>query len=131
MTTIEKISFADVSAIDLLPLLNRKMQEAGITSGICSIQALCPECCVLAADPDPRAIEDVLDDFKRVIPATADYQSDKDPRLTAAYTRCSIIGSNRDIPVEEGRLLLGGRQGLYLFNFYGSGEKEVAVTFIS
>lgn len=131
MTFIEKISFADVSALDLLPLLNEKIQKTGFTSGICSIQALCPECCILSTDPDARAIEDVLDDFKRIIPSTVDYLSDKDPQLSAAYMKCNLIGSNRDIPVEDGKLLLGEHQGIYLLNLYGHGEKETAITFIS
>lgn len=131
MTYIEKISFTDISACDLLPLLTERIQQAGLVNGICSIQSLCPECCILVTEPDDRAIQDILDDYTRIIPSTVDYLSDRDPRLNAAYTKCSLIGANRDIPVEDGKLLLGSHQNVYLLNLYGCGDKEIAITFIS
>ena len=130
MTFIEKISFSNQQTFDLLPLINRKLQQNHLQHGICSILSLSNDCCILSTEPDARAIEDILDDFKRIIPATIDYLSDKDPHLCAAYTKSSLIGSNRDIPIKDGKLYLGTHQGLYLLNFLGTGVKEVAITFI-
>ena len=77
------------------------------------------------ADPDVRS--DMLGFLQRLIPQYepnfrhAEHNSD-------AHIKSSLIGSSVTVPFENGKLLLGRWQGIYLCEFDGPRERKVLMT---
>jgi secondary thiamine-phosphate synthase enzyme len=80
------------------------------------------------ADPDVQS--DMLGFLKRLIPQYEpnfkhfEHNSD-------AHIKSSLMGSSVTIPFENGKLLLGRWQGIYLCEFDGPRERQVVVRMIS
>lgn len=78
------------------------------------------------ADPDVQS--DMLGFLRRLIPQYEpnfkhfEHNSD-------AHIKSSLVGSSVTVPYENGRLLLGRWQGIYLMEFDGPRERQVLVTF--
>ena len=79
------------------------------------------------ADPDVQS--DMLGFLRRLIPQFEpnfkhfEHNSD-------AHIKSSLVGSSVTVPFEDGRLLLGRWQGIYLCEFDGPRERTVLVKFI-
>ena len=66
------------------------------------------------ADPDVRA--DLVAFFQRLAPENAGYRhEDEGPDDMPAHIRSALTQTQLSIPVDEGHLLLGTWQGIYLF----------------
>ncbi len=80
------------------------------------------------ADPDVKS--DMLGFLHRLIPQHEpnfkhfEHNSD-------AHIKSSIVGSSVTVPFENGKLLLGRWQGIYLCEFDGPRERKVLVTIVS
>ena len=80
------------------------------------------------ADPDVK--RDMLLFLKNTIPQYYEgfrhfeYNSD-------AHLKSSLVGSSVTIPFQNGRLLLGRWQGIYLCEFDGARERKVLVQFLA
>ena len=79
------------------------------------------------ADPDVKT--DMLGFLKRLIPQYEpnfkhfEHNSD-------AHIKSSLVGSSVTIPVENGKLLLGRWQGIYVCEFDGPRDRKVLVTML-
>ncbi|MGI3777853.1 MAG: secondary thiamine-phosphate synthase enzyme YjbQ [Janthinobacterium lividum] len=66
------------------------------------------------ADPDVQA--DLLDAFAALAPEDADYRhSSEGADDMPAHIRAALTATQLSIPVDEGRMVLGTWQGIYLF----------------
>jgi len=80
------------------------------------------------ADPDVKS--DMLGFLHRLIPQHEpnfkhfEHNSD-------AHIKSSIVGSSVTVPFDNGKLLLGRWQGIYLCEFDGPRERRVLVTIVS
>jgi len=78
------------------------------------------------ADPDVKS--DMLGFLKRLIPQYEQnfkhFEHNSD-----AHIKSSLVGSSVTIPFENGKLLLGRWQGIYLCEFDGPRERKVTVFF--
>lgn len=80
------------------------------------------------ADPDVKS--DMLGFLHRLIPQHEpnfkhfEHNSD-------AHIKSSLVGSSVTVPFENGKLLLGRWQGIYLCEFDGPRERRVLVTIVS
>ena len=80
------------------------------------------------ADPDVQS--DMLGFLKRLIPQY-------DPNFkhfehnSDAHIKSSLVGSSVTVPFENGKLLLGRWQGIYLCEFDGPRDRKVVVQIIS
>lgn len=79
------------------------------------------------ADPDVQS--DMLGFLKRLIPQYEPhfkhYEHNSD-----AHIKSSLVGSSVTVPFENGKLLLGRWQGIYLCEFDGPREREVVATML-
>jgi len=81
-------------------------------------------------DPDVRA--DLVAAFDRLAPRNAGYLHDLEgPDDMPAHIKAALTGSNLSVPVQNGRLLLGTWQALYVFEHRDQPHRrEIAVHFI-
>jgi secondary thiamine-phosphate synthase enzyme len=100
------------------------------TDGICVLFVQHTTCGITVnenADPDVQS--DMLGFLNRLIPQYEpnfkhfEHNSD-------AHIKSSLVGSSVNIPFEDGKLVLGRWQGIYLCEFDGPRERQVIVKFI-
>jgi secondary thiamine-phosphate synthase enzyme len=79
------------------------------------------------ADPDVQT--DMLGFFQRLIPQHEPHFKHGEQN-SDAHIKSSLVGSSVTVPFENGRLLLGRWQGIYLCEFDGPRERKIAVLMI-
>jgi secondary thiamine-phosphate synthase enzyme len=83
-------------------------------------------CAVTTADLDPGTDLDLLDAVWEMIPKL-NYRHPHNPSHVPAHLASSIIGPSVNIPVEDGRLVLGTWQRIILVELDGPKERELRV----
>ena len=79
------------------------------------------------ADPDVKS--DMLGFLRKLIPQ--DYADFKHfEHNSDAHIKSSLMGASVTVPFENGRLLLGRWQGIYLCEFDGARERKVLVKLV-
>ena len=97
------------------------------SSGICVVFVQHTTCGVTVnenADPDVQT--DMLGFLRRLIPQHEPHFKHGEQN-SDAHIKSSLVGSSVTIPFEDGRLMLGRWQGVYLCEFDGPRERKVVV----
>ncbi len=78
---------------------------------------------------DPDVSQDMLGFLRDLIPQ--DYKDFRHvERNSDAHIKSSLVGSNVSVPFENGELLLGQWQGIFLCEFDGARERKILVKII-
>lgn len=106
------------------------LRDEGRVDGLCVLFTRHTTCGMTInenADPDVR--RDILLFLRNTIPQYYEgfrhFEHNSD-----AHIKSSIVGSSVTVPYENGRLLLGRWQGIFLCEFDGPREREVVCSFI-
>jgi secondary thiamine-phosphate synthase enzyme len=78
----------------------------------------------LNENADPSVVRDVLADLERLVPKTQPYYTHFEGN-SAAHFKASVVGSNVTVLIENGSLVLGTWQGIYLCEFDGPRSRKV------
>lgn len=79
------------------------------------------------ADPDVQS--DMLGFLERLIPQYEPHFKHSEHN-SDAHIKSSLVGSSVTIPFEDGKLLLGRWQGIYLCEFDGPRERKILIKII-
>jgi secondary thiamine-phosphate synthase enzyme len=71
----------------------------------------------------------MLADLERMVPWVQPYYQHNEGN-SAAHTRASLVGHNKTVVIDEGSLVLGRWQGIYLCEFDGPRSRLVHVSVI-
>jgi len=116
--------------VDITERVSEIVSRAGVESGFCHVMVLHSTAAVVVNETaDPNIGRDVIDALDRVVPDEGGWLHDKIDDNAQAHIKASILGPSELIPVQEGRLLLGTWQGIWLFEFDGPRERRVSVQF--
>ncbi|MDH3493805.1 MAG: secondary thiamine-phosphate synthase enzyme YjbQ [Acidobacteriota bacterium] len=114
--------------IDITSEVAELVASAGSTAGVCTIFSRHTTCGLTInenADPDVR--HDILLFLRELIPQYFDgfrhFEHNSD-----AHIKTSLMGSSVSVPYENGVLLLGRWQGIYLCEFDGPKTRTVLVS---
>lgn len=104
------------------------LEETSLKEGVCHLFTRHTTCGLMInenADPDVK--HDILLFLRELIPQYYEgfrhFEHNSD-----AHIKSSLMGASLSIPFNEGKLLLGTWQGIYLCEFDGPREREVLVT---
>ncbi|HEX8000355.1 MAG TPA: secondary thiamine-phosphate synthase enzyme YjbQ [Pyrinomonadaceae bacterium] len=105
--------------------VQRKLSESGARSGVCFLFVQHTTAALTVnenADPDvPR---DMLLALRTLIPQHGmDFRHGEEN--SDAHIKASLVGSSVHVPFEDGKLLLGRWQGIFLCEFDGGRERQV------
>jgi secondary thiamine-phosphate synthase enzyme len=105
--------------------VQRKLSESGARSGVCFLFVQHTTAALTVnenADPDvPR---DMLLALRTLIPQHGmDFRHGEEN--SDAHIKASLVGSSVQVPFEDGKLLLGRWQGIFLCEFDGGRERQV------
>ncbi len=107
--------------VDVTAAVERAVKEAGVVSGVCYVYVPHTTAGVTInehADPDVAA--DLEGVFDRLAPHSGPYRHSEGN--TDSHAKAVMVGASQVIFVEDGKLLLGRWQGIFLCEFDGRGR---------
>lgn len=133
MPGIEKLtisSSAREQMVEITQMIEQIVTSTGQKEGVCVLFTQHTTCgLTINENADPDVKSDMLGFLNRLIP-----QYDPDfkhfEHNSDAHIKSSLTGSSVTVPFENGRLLLGRWQGVYLCEFDGPRERTVLVKII-
>ena len=115
-------------SIDITERVVRVVEQAGVEHGLCQVMVLHSTAAIVVNETaDPNIGVDVITALDRACPDRGDWLHDRIDDNAGAHIRASILGPSEVVPVQEGKLLLGTWQGIWLFEFDGPRTRRVAV----
>jgi secondary thiamine-phosphate synthase enzyme len=115
-------------AIDITERVKDLVKRSPVETGSCHVMVLHSTAAIVVNETaDPNIGQDVIDALGAAIPTRNDWLHDKIDDNAHSHVKASILGPSEVIPVENGELLLGTWQGIWLFDFDGPRTRDVVV----
>ena len=113
--------------IEITAEVEKALRDSEIKDGICVLFTQHTTCgLTINENADPDVKSDMLLFLRQTIPQYYEgfrhFEHNSD-----AHIKSSLVGSSVTIPFENGKLLLGRWQGIYLSEFDGARERKVLV----
>ena len=115
--------------VDITAAVQRTVREKGMQSGVCHV--FVPHTTAgltLNENWDPDVRWDMLMELDKIVPWRDNYRHGEGN--SAAHIKASLMGSSQTLLVEDGRLVLGSWQGIYLAEFDGPRRRRVLVKLV-
>jgi len=112
--------------VDVTTAVERFVAESDVVSGVCYVYVPHTTAGVAInehADPDVAA--DLEGVFDRLVPRSGPYRHAEGN--TDSHAKAVMVGASQVIFVEEGKLVLGTWQGIFLCEFDGPRERKIFV----
>jgi len=131
MKTIKVQSNKREEMIELTSEVENVLRESDAKDGVCVLFAQHTTCgLTINENADPDVKSDMLLFLKKTIPQFYDgfrhYEHNSD-----AHIKSSLVGASVTVPFENGKLLLGRWQGIYLCEFDGARERKVLIQILA
>ncbi len=130
MGTIKVKTTRKTSVVNITNYVREEVKKSGIKDGVCIIYVPHTTACVFINEgADPDVVKDIVYSLEKIIPWNdPNYQHMEGN--AAAHIRSSIIGNSRIIPIENGDLVLGTWESVFLAEFDGPRERKVVIKII-
>jgi secondary thiamine-phosphate synthase enzyme len=121
---------------DSMNLITEQVQEiirnSGIKSGVCFLVIPHTTAAItINSYLDVATMQDIVEDVRRLVPTRTDFHHIFDtPADAAGHIKATLIGNSETILIEDGQLVLGHSQGLFLYDFDGPRQRRVMVKII-
>lgn len=128
MKTIQVKSTEREEMIEITSEVENFLRESGVKQGVCVLFTQHTTCgLTINENADPDVKSDMLLFLKNLIPQYYEgfrhFEHNSD-----AHIKSTLVGSSITVPFENGKLLLGRWQGIYLCEFDGERERKVLMT---
>jgi len=115
-----------VEFVDITSELRQLIKHSNIKEGIVVVYVPHTTCGVTINEhADPSVVSDMIAQLERLVPEKGSYKHLEGN--SDAHIKASLFGSSVTIIVENGELLLGTWQGVFLCEFDGPRHREVYV----
>jgi secondary thiamine-phosphate synthase enzyme len=121
---------------DSMNLITEQVQEvirnSGVQSGVCFLVIPHTTAAItINSYLDLATMHDIVDDVRRLVPTRTDFHHIFDtPADAAGHIKATLIGNSETVLIEDGQLVLGHSQGLFLYDFDGPRQRRVLVKII-
>ncbi|MBZ5561918.1 MAG: secondary thiamine-phosphate synthase enzyme YjbQ [Acidobacteriia bacterium] len=123
--TRERVEFKDITGI-----LQDLVTESGVQSGTCFVFVPHTTAAILFNENDDPALQKDLDAFlKQLAPSDKSYHHNDGN--CDAHLKAAVIGNSKALLVENGRLILGRWQGVFLCEFDGPRRRALRVKVVA
>ncbi len=127
---LEVRSKAQSEFIDITPLVREQLQGSGITSGVCHLFVLHTTAGITINEgADPAVQRDMLTFLDRMVPRDP-YFAHKEGN-SDAHIKSTLTGTSQTVFFNEGKLMLGTWQAIYLCEFDGPRQRRIALNIVS
>jgi secondary thiamine-phosphate synthase enzyme len=114
------------SMVSITSQVNDAVIKSGVTNGLCYVFIPHTTAAVtINESADPDVVEDMVMELNKVIPFQDRYLHSEGN--SAAHIKTSLVGSSECIFIDNGRLMLGTWQGIFLCEFDGPRTRKVWV----
>ncbi|HZH34979.1 MAG TPA: secondary thiamine-phosphate synthase enzyme YjbQ [Pyrinomonadaceae bacterium] len=113
--------------IDITAQVAEKLRESKASEGVCVLFVRHTTCgLTVNENADPDVQRDILHALRTLIPQHGmDFRHGE--QNSDAHLKSSLMGTSVTVPFENGKLLLGRWQGIYLCEFDGAREREIVM----
>ncbi|MCH2446860.1 MAG: secondary thiamine-phosphate synthase enzyme YjbQ [Candidatus Marinimicrobia bacterium] len=119
MKTNERVDLVDISS-----QVANEVKTSGVTTGTVTVYVPHTTCGVtINESADPDVARDIKTHLAKLVPQNGDfkhYEGNSD-----SHIKTSMIGSSENIFIENGKLVLGMWQGIFLCDFDGPRTRKV------
>lgn len=124
-----KLSTTYNEVCDITEDVKRTVEESGIKEGICIVHNMHSTAGLAVFSPwDPNGFVDLDEEIRRLIPTRIDFKHQHDtPQDAAGHVKSALMGVTLTLIVHEGKLLVGGSQGIYFLEFDGPRKRNYYV----
>ncbi len=133
LTRIDIETPAGESLIDITSQVTQVFANDSIQEGIAVIFVPHSTAALtLNSGIDPNTAQDIIDDFRRLVPIRLDFHHIYDtPADAAGHIKSVLVGNSLTLIVSKGKLLLGGSQNILFFEFDGPRRRQVWIRTIA
>ena len=119
--------FNDV--INITEDVKSTVAESGVQEGMCIVyNPHTTASLAVTSFWDPAGFEDLQDEICRLIPTKVDLKHQHDtPQDAAGHVKSAIVGISQTFIIHEGKLVLGGSQGIFFLEFDGPRKRQFIV----
>ncbi|MEN3029193.1 MAG: secondary thiamine-phosphate synthase enzyme YjbQ [Aquificaceae bacterium] len=129
MAVIRVRTTKHTSFVNITSQVREVVRSSGVRSGMCLVYVPHTTACVFVNEgADPDVVKDIAYSVEKLIPWKDSYAHVEGN--SAAHIRSALIGNSRVIPVEDGDLVLGTWEAIFLAEFDGPRERKVIVKVI-
>lgn len=112
---------------DITSRVKGVVRKSEIGDGMCTVYIPHTTCGItLNENADPSVRTDIQMELDKIVPLQDGYTHMEGN--SAAHIKASLLGSSVSIPVQNGDLMLGTWQGIYLCEFDGPRTRSVVVS---
>jgi secondary thiamine-phosphate synthase enzyme len=117
---------ARVEFKDVTDLIQRVVSESGVQSGTCFLFVPHTTAALLVNENYDPGLQEDLDNFLRTLaPRDRDYHHNDGN--CDAHLKAAVIGNSKALLVDQGRLILGQWQGVFLCEFDSPRRRDVQI----
>jgi secondary thiamine-phosphate synthase enzyme len=121
---------ARVEFQDITELVQKVVTESSVQSGMCFLFVPHTTAALLINENNDPALHRDLDNFLKLLaPRDRDYQHNDGN--CDAHLKAALLGNSESLLVENGRLILGRWQGVYLCEFDGPRRRELRIKVVA
>jgi secondary thiamine-phosphate synthase enzyme len=116
--------------VDITDEVQKLVTESKISAGLCRVWV--PHTTAgltINENADPSVVRDILESLDRLVPFQAGYAHSEGN--SAAHIKSTLVGCEKDLLIEGGRLALGTWQGIFFCEFDGPRKRQVWVRITS
>jgi secondary thiamine-phosphate synthase enzyme len=110
---------AKYQLIDLTGTIEQIVSESQARMGLCLVHASHATAAIICNEHENGLIHDILKKVKEIFPPSAGYMHDRIDDNASSHIASALIGASRTFPVEDGRLMRGTWQNIFLLELDG------------
>lgn len=116
--------------VDFTAEVQARVDAAGVTDGVIHLWALHTTCAITVNEgADPAVRRDIVVNLRRVHPRDGDYRHAEGN--SDAHLKTLLTGPGQTLLIEDGKLVLGTWQKVFLCEWDGPRERSVAWQIVS
>jgi secondary thiamine-phosphate synthase enzyme len=116
--------------VDVTDLVARKIQDSGVKSGVCFIYIPHTTAGITVNEgADPAVMDDFLSTLDRLVPWKSNYRHSEGN--AAAHIKSILVGGSVHIIIDNGRLILGTWERIFLCEFDGPRTRKIRIKMVS
>lgn len=134
---VEKVFVKSQESTELIRVtdqVRRAVEVSGLKNGIVNIFTLHTTTAITINEDDPALERDIARFMVKAVPEDDSYAHHrfyrKDGRMAVnaySHIRASLLGANVTVPLQDGKMVLGSRQNIYLVELDGPQVRVLAV----
>jgi secondary thiamine-phosphate synthase enzyme len=105
--------------VDLTETVEEIVSESQVAKGLCLVHASHATAAIICNEHESGLIHDILRKVKEIFPPGAGYMHDRIDDNASSHIASAFIGASRTFPVEDGQLVRGTWQNIFLLELDG------------